>query len=621
MTLQTNRLLKKQLALALLAFGVAHCATGRAFAQSVRLASPDGNMTATVAPGNGATTYQVVYKGKPVILPSTIGITVDGQNLGQGATLGTPATRSFNETYRVWGVHSQATNSFNEAVVPVTSGTAKTPWQLEMRAFNDGFAYRYRVPLQGAHRIDGEASQWKLPANSLLWYQVNTNEYETAFREMLAPRVPSGQTIGAPITAKLADGLGYAVITEANLVNYSDMAMGTGGAGEFKAVFNKDPQGWTNQGEIVSPWRVTMVVPDLNTMVNSDLITNLAPPPSPELANASWIQPGRSNWHWLVTYGPRLEEQRQWVDWTNQLGWEYYLIDDGWVNWRADGKDQWQLMKEIVDYGKTKNVKIWAWVHSKEIRTPEQRASYFQKAKDAGVVGLKMDFPERPNTEWVNWYDETLADMAKYQLMANFHGAVKPSGRQRTWPHELTRESIFGRESGKLPAVHDTALPFTRYIQGPADFTPAEFRVGKLNGSSWAHELGQAVVYTSPFYCYGGDPADYLVNPAVDVLKALPATWDETIVLPGSEVGRTAAFARRKGNEWFIGVVNGEIARPFAIDLSFLGTGNYRIEKFGDKMDNNAAWDRTSTSVKKNSKFTAQLRKDGGFVARITPAT
>ncbi|RYG71448.1 glycoside hydrolase family 97 [bacterium] len=619
MTLQTNRLFQKQLMVALLAASAAYGLTGQAFAQAVKISSPDGQVSATVSPDAASTTFQVTYKGKTVISPSTLGITVDGQNLATGAAFGTAATRTFRETYPTRGVHPVATNSFNEAVVPVTSGAGKTPWQLELRAFNDGFAYRYRVPLQGTHQINTESSQWKLPANSVLWYQINTNEYETAFREMVANRVASGQTIGAPVTAKLADGLGYALITEANLVDYSDMALGTGEAGTFNAVFNKNPQGWSNEGDIVSPWRVTMVVPDLNGLVNSDLITNLCPPPPPELANAAWIKPGRSNWHWLVTYGPRLEQQRQWVDWTQQLGFEYYLIDDGWVNWRADGKDQWQLMKEIVDYGKTKNVAIWAWVHSKEIRTHADRESYFQKAKAAGIVGLKMDFPERPDVNWVNWYDETLRDMAKYQLMANFHGAVKPSGRERTWPHELTRESIFGRESGKLPAMHDTALPFTRYIQGPADFTPTDFRLNKLNGSSWAHELAQAVVYTSPFYCYGGDPADYLANAAVDIVKALPATWDETIVLPGSEVGRTAAFARRKGNEWFIGVVNGSESKPFTVNLGFLGAGRFSMDKLADKADNNGAWDRTKASVTNKSSFTVQLRGDGGFVGRIQP--
>lgn len=99
-----------------------------------------------------------------------------------------------------------------------------------------------------------------------------------------------------------------------------------------------------------------------------------------------------------------------------------------------------------------------------------------------------------------------LRDAAKFHLMIDFYGAVKPSGRERTWPNEMTREAIYGRESGKLPEMHDAALPFTRYVQGHADFTPVEFRTSRLVNSTWARELAQAVIYTSPFLCYGGSP-------------------------------------------------------------------------------------------------------------------
>jgi len=126
--------------------------------------------------------------------------------------------------------------------------------------------------------------------------------------------------------------------------------------------------------------------------------------------------------------------------------------------------------------------------------------------------------------------------------MVDFHGAVKPTGRERTWPQELTREAILGRESGKLSGLHDTTLPFVRFVQGHADFTPTDFRPDKLGSSHWSHELAQAIIYTSPFLCYSGSPESYLSNPAIDVLKAIPSTWDQTVVLPGSEIGKVAAM-------------------------------------------------------------------------------
>ncbi len=570
---------------------------------------------------SGGLTYSVSVKGQSVILPSPLGISVDAQNLGQNAVVGQASTRSFWESYRVIGVHSMALNSYREAIFSVQSGPAKTPWQLEVRVFDDGVAMRYRVPGMGTgtgtRRVNGETTGWKLPPGSVTWAQSDTTNYERPFVEQTVDFLAANAIIAAPLVAKLPGGAGYAFLSEANLVNYSDMALRVGQGGSLSAVFDHDAQGWTTNGEILTPWRVTLLAPDLSALVNSDILRNLCPPPAPELANASWIKPGRSSWHWMVTGRPVLADQRRWVDWTKQLGFEYYLIDDGWRDWREGEGDAWASMKGVVDYARTQNVAIWAWVHSREVFTPQDRVAYFQSAKAAGLVGLKIDFPERPNAQWVNWYDDVLRDAAKFQLMINFHGAVKPSGRDRTYPHELTREAILGRESGKLPALHDTALPFSRFVQGNADYTPTELRTSRLGTSSWARELAQAVVYTSPFLCYSGSPESYLQNPALDILKSIPPMWDETRVLQGSEIGRTAAFARRKGDTWFVGVVNGDEARPFRVALGFLGKGRFRADFVADGSGNNAL-NRTSRRVSSRDKLDLDLRRDGGFLARFS---
>lgn len=586
-----------------------------ALAAPVTLDSPNGNLHVVVDDTRPAgLTYTVTYKGRSVVEPSPLGITVEGQNLGEGATLGTPATKVNYESYATRGVHAMAFNYYREAVVPVA---AKTPWVLEWRAFNDGVAYRYRVAGTGQRLIGGEASGWQLPAGSTIWFQDAKNRsYEGVYQMAALDSFNQAQVIMAPATVKVP-GVGYAMLSEANLVNYSDMALRPSGPNRFQAWFQFDGNGWSQQGEILSPWRVTMFSPDLNGLVNSDLIKNLAPPPAPELVHAPWIVPGRSTWHWMVTGSPRLEDQRQWVDWTKQLGFEYYMIDDGWIQWKAEGKDQWACMKDVVDYARTQGVKIWAWVHTKEVTKPADRLAYFKHAKAIGLVGLKIDFMGPPNAEWVKWYDETLRDAAAAQLMVNFHGAVKPTGRERTWPNEMTREAIHGRENGKSPAVHDTSVPFLRYVQGHADYTPTDFRIEKLKGASWARELAEAVVYTSPLLVLSGSPQNYQENPAIDVIKALPATWDETVVLPGSEIGETAAFARRHGKDWFIGVVNGKEGRTLPIDLRFLGTGSYQIDKFADSKERNNAYDRTQDSVTRADSLSVELRVEGGFVARL----
>ena len=590
------------------------------FADEIRVQSPNQSITVAIdTSATGQVIQSVRFKEQTVLAPSALGITVDNQTLGQKAALGKPATRNVRETYGMNGGHRTALNQYREAVIPVIEGAEVGKWKLELRVFNDGYAYRYHVPGSGMRHIVGESSEWKLPPGSTLWYQSNKNkDYEAPFQQGKADDLAVGTTIAAPATAKLPGNLGYAMMTEANLIGYSDMALQVTVPNTFRALFHISPQGWDTEGEIVSPWRVTILTPDLNGLVNTDMIRNLCPAPSRELANAPWISPGRSTWHWLVTGPPKLEQQRQWVTWTKQMGFEYYLIDDGWKRWKTSRKDAWECLKLIVDYAGGEGVKVFAWVNSNEVHDPIERDAYLRKAKEAGLVGLKIDFPHPPDASWVQWYDDTLRDTAKYQLMVDFHGAVKPTGRERTWPNELTREAVRGRENGKQTSLHDATLPFVRYVQGPADFTPTEFRPSRVNHSSWGHELAQAIVYTSPFLCYGGRPEDYLANPALDVIKTIPAVWDETVVLPGSEIGSVAAFARRRGSDWFIGVVNGNDGRTLPLDLGFLGKGSYRIEQFADKSDRPDAWNRSQGEVTAKSQISVTLRPDGGYVARIT---
>lgn len=585
-----------------------------AYAQELGVSSPDGHIQALFNPD---ASYRVLWNKRLVLLPSPFGIGVDGQNLARQLTLTPGASRTFKETYPVMGVHSSALTLYNETIFAARGGANQTPWQLEVRVFNDGVALRYRVPGTGPRHLDGETTGWQLPAGSVTWAQSSTDSYERPYLEQPLQYLAPDTTIAAPLVAKLPGG-GYAFVSEANVVNYSDMALRVGTGGAVSAQFVQNPDGWTTQGEIVSPWRITVLARDLTALVNTDMLRNLCPPPAPELRNATWIEPGRSTWHWLVTGRPKVEQQPQWMDWTQQLGFDYYLVDDGWRDWNGGGQNAWDALKGVVDYARPKNVKIWAWVHSREVFKPQERIAYFQKARDIGLAGLKIDFPGRPNVEWINWYDETLRDAANAQLMIDFHGSVKPSGRDRTWPNELTREAVLGRESGKLPALHDTSLPFTRYVQGNTDFTPTDFRPGRLRDGSWAHELAQAIVYTSPFLCYGGSPENYLGNPALPVLKAIPPTWDETIVLPDSEIGRTAAFARRKGGDWFVGIINGNDERPFRVALSFLGPGRYNAAIFADDGERNDAWKPSQRVVTKGDSLPVALRRDGGFVARFT---
>jgi alpha-glucosidase len=591
------------------------------YGAELTLKSPDGKIVVTVQDGSHLN-YSVKFRGQPVVSSSSMGVTVDRTDLGANTLfVGKPVTTEINEQYGVLGVHKTATNHCFSSVIPLTGAGGKTPWQLVVRVFNDGVAYRYQVPGDGTRHINGESSEWNVPAGSTLWSQnANNTSYESKFDISIIGQLPKDFQFMAPATVKFPDNAGYGMMTEADLINYSDMSLKASGASGIKAFFHNSVGGWDNSGEIISPWRVTVLAADLNVLVNSDIIKNLCPPPAPELANADWIKPGRSIWNWLSCYcAPDLSQQHWWVDRTKEMGYEYYLIDDGWRDWNGGGDNAWKAMAETVAYAKSQGINIWMWVHCKYVHQPQDRLAYFKRAKSIGIVGLKIDFMDPANAEWVNWYEDTLRDAASLQLMIDFHGAVKPTGRERTWPNEMTREAIAGREQGKSLALHDITLPFVRYVQGHADFTPTLFIKDRLKGSSYAHELSMAVVYTSPFLCLGDNPSNYLNSAAVDVLKALPALWDETQVLPQSKIGELAAFARRSGDQWFVGAINDLTPRREKIPLNFLGDGTYQLVELADSPDRNDIFVRTERKVTSKDFLTMPLRKDGGYVAWLRP--
>ena len=158
--------------------------------------------------------------------------------------------------------------------------------------------------------------------------------------------------------------------------------------------------------------------------------------------------------------------------------------------------------------------------------------------RDLGVTGAKLDFFDHEAKEVIDLYEALLRKAAEHRILLVFHGSNKPTGRERTWPNELVRESVRGMESSGMleRARHQTILPFTRYLAGPADYTTMVF-TERRRDSSVAHQIASLAVFASPLLTIAANPESILASPAVDVIKSIPSTWDETIVLPGSEIG------------------------------------------------------------------------------------
>lgn len=611
-------MISKSAATTALVFSIATCGPGLASQhpakKAILVVSPDTKVRAELSVTDGVLSYRVTADGKQVLGPSKLGIQTDDVELGQDVTLGAPRVRKINEQYRFLGAHATAINRANEAVIPAQSHGET--YFIDVHVANDGVGVRLRLPAKKGRKIQADRSTWALEGDPTLWADKLDPAYESPYHSTTLKQLGTG-TFGFPLTARVRDL--YVTLTEAMVKDYGDLAVKLDADGALEGQLYADPQGWTTDDPVMQPWRVTIIARNLTDLVNTTLVQNLNPPPAPELSHADWIKPGRSAWQWLAIGDPREEEQKQWVDWTSQLGFEYYLIDEGWAKW----KDSWAAIASASAYAKTKNVKIWIWVNSREVRDPQARKEFFRKAVEAGVVGVKIDFPPACNREVSNWYYDTAKDAADVHLLVDFHGANKPTGMDRTWPNVLTREGVRGHEyqitryRRLLQPDHDVILPFTRYIAGPGDYTPTVFTSKELQGNTWGHELAQAVIYTSPFLCFGGHPQEYLANPARDVLTAIPPVWDETRVLNGSEPGKVIAEARRSGDQWFIAVMNGADATSLDIPLDFLGAGTWSSSQLRETKDKPDAWDRKDGSITRADHIKVDLSPRGGFVGWI----
>ena len=612
-----NALISKSAATTALLFSIAMCIPGLASQpakKAIVVVSPDAKVRAELSVTDGVLSYRVTADGKQVLGASKLGIQTDDVELGQDVTLGAARVRKINEQYRFFGAHGTATNRANEGVIPAQSHGES--YFVDVHVANDGVGVRLRLPAKRARKIQADRSTWALDGDPTMWADKLDFGYESPYYATMLKDLGTGM-FGFPLTARV--GHLYVTLTEAMVKDYGDLAVKLAADGALEGQLYADPRGWTTDDAVTQPWRVTIIARNLTDLVNTTLVEDLNPSPDPQLICADWIKPGRSSWQWLATGDPREEEQKQWVDWTSQLGFEYYLIDEGWSKW----KDPWASIASASAYGKTQNVKIWVWVHSREVRDPQARKEFFRKAVEAGVVGVKIDFPPACSREVSNWYYDVAKDAADAHLLVDLHGANKPTGMDHTWPNVLTREGLRGHEyqitryRRLLQPDHDVILPFTRYIAGPGDYTPTVFTTKELQGNTWGHELAQAVIFTSPFLCFGGHPQEYLANPARDVLTAIPPVWDETRVLNGSEPGKVVAEARRSGDQWFVAVMNGADAASVDIPLDFLGAGTWKSSQLRNTKDKADAWDRKDGNVTRADDITVDLPPRGGFVGWI----
>lgn len=589
--------------------------------------SPSGNIRMQlVADAAGRLQYLVWLDGEMVVLPSPLGLHTSLGEFTDGLVFQDRTDTVIDETYSmISGKKAEYRNHANESTFSFTKeGIEGITFQVILRAYDDGVAVRYAIDGAGDFTISGEDTAFAVPVGStttMLEYGSLGHCYEDTFA-MGTFAQTNGKTYNMPFLYVTPEDT-YVLVTEAALsTEYCGSVLRSSG-GMLNVTFaptqGTDPV--VTSGPWQSPWR-TAIIGGPKEIVENTMVKNLSP--ACAIEDTSWIQPATTAWTWYVSpgYGPQSDPEliKKYIDVAAELGWKYFLMDEGWQGKQGTVDDSWHKwvgipdwLDEVVAYGKEKGVGIMAWVHSGDIDTPKEQ-EFIKELHEHGIVGMKIDFFDSESQKTMELYDTLYKLCAEYEMMLDIHGANKPTGEVRTWPNLLTREGIKAQEFNDVRAGVNTMYVFTRAAVGPADYNPC---IDLLQGGdvTASHKVALNILYETGLPCPSDNIEAYKRYPVYTLMKNMPARWDDLRYISGTP-GDSAVLARRNGEDWYVaGICTG--AQDAVIPLDFLGQGEYTAYIY---QDGASRWEmkldiRTVTA---QDTLTIPMLENGGCTVKIT---
>ena len=179
----------------------------------------------------------------------------------------------------------------------------------------------------------------------------------------------------------------------------------------------------------------------------------------------------------------------------------------------------------------------------------------------------------------------------------------------------------FDKKYPQIAPQYNAIIPFTRCIIGPTDLTPCAFSDNVYpHLTTSAHELALSVVVECGLVHFADSVESYrsLPNAPREFLRKVPVVWDDTRLLDGYP-GRFAVIARRAGDQWFVGAINGHCqSLEIKLDAEFLSAGSYRVQLIGDGKDARSFGVRTF-ELAADDAIRLSMRPFGGAAMHFTP--
>ena len=548
-------------------------------ADPIVLSSPSAKVAIAVEVVGSRVRYSVAYQGQTAILPSTLGLGWEGaarldSNFGLVRSVRGETRASWKPPY---GERAEFPDRYNALTIELREEIApRRTLVIEFRAYDEGAAFRYRVPEQpgvSVFTIGDEATEFRLARGAFGW--------ETPIAQAVYQRVAINQMTQPserPFLVEVPGGI-WAAIAEAGVEDYPSMFL-TPLRPERQSLGAKLLGPAHVKAPFSSPWRVILLGDKPGDLLEHNyLLQNLSPPS--RLKTTDWIRPGKVLRE--VTLSTR--GGREAVDFAVRNNFQYIEYDAGWYGLEYDESsdatrvsiDPGRLnrdtayqgldLRQVIAYGKSKNIGVILYVNRRAME--RQLDAFLPLFETWGVAGVKYGFVNVHTQPWTRWLYDAIAKAAAHHLILDIHDEFRPTGMSRTYPNLLTQEGILGNE-GMPDAAHSTILPFTRMLAGAADYTYCWLDPRLKN--TWGHQMALSVVFYSPLqfiYWYDRPVSFTTESVGMEWFRNLPTVWDDTKVIDGRP-GQFAAIARRKGSNWYLGAITNEDARDMALPLDML---------------------------------------------------
>lgn len=630
------------------------------------LSSPDGTLKVEISAGNELA-YQVMHGNDTILSHSNIGLVLEnGTIVGKTPRITGERRRKIKDNiespfYRF----KEFVATGNELDLKLKGG-----FGIIFRAYNEGVAYRFYTTQSSDIIIKEEQAEFNFKEDYTAYLPYTTNDKKPmamAYQNVydITPLSKAQPKLAfLPVTVDC--GSVKLTLLESDLEAYPGMfVQSQQGKYGLKGVFAPYPAKtdfypWRKQEYVTEttdfisrsrgsrsyPWRVLAITEKDTDMPVNNLVYALASPN--RIGDTSWIKTGKVAWDWWNDWnlkgvpfkaGINMDTYKYYIDFASRNGLEFIVLDEGW--YAPKSGDMLTVipeldLPELIAYGKSKGVEIVLWTVFNVLDSQLEAAC--KKYADMGIKGFKVDFLDRDDQTAVEMVYRIAEMTARYKLTLDLHGIYKPTGINRTYPHIINFESVFGMEEVKWTDIknnmplYDVTFPYIRMMAGPVDYTPGAMR--NATKADWramyytpasmgtrCHQLAAYIVHDSPFTMLCDAPTNYLnEQECVDFIASLPVEVDSTFIASG-ELGKYIVTVRKKDVNWYIGGMTNWDERDVQLDFSFLPEGmSYTAVLFKDGVNANKQaedYRKETIRIDKDSRLTLHLASGGGFAMKL----